>query len=63
MKDALNLGRALAKVDGSNTVEVLKEYQDEMLQRTGEAVRKSRTAALDDGKGTMEGWSSWSSKK
>ena len=63
MKDALNLGRALAKVDGTNLLPLLKEYQDEMLLRSGEAVRKSRAATLDDGSGTMEGWTSWNSRK
>lgn len=63
MKDALNLGRALAKSDRKNLIESLKEYQDEMLQRSGEAVRKSRAATLDDGKGTIEGWSSWGRAK
>jgi hypothetical protein len=48
MIDALKLSRALAGSSPENVVDMLKGYQEEMLSRGGEAVKRSRAAAGGD---------------
>lgn len=62
MLDALNLARTLAKSTSETLLQDLRKYQDEMLQRGGEAMRKSRAAALGDLEVQLEGWASWAAK-
>jgi hypothetical protein len=45
MIDALNLSRTLAESSSENMIDLLKGYQEEMLSRGGEAVKRSRAAA------------------
>ena len=59
MQDALNLARAIANSEPDGLLLNLKNYQDEMLKRGNEAVRKSRIATEDDGSSTASGWGSW----
>ena len=59
MQDALNLARALAHADSDEVLPYLKEYQDEMLERSSKAVRNSRAATGDDGSLSAQGWSAW----
>ena len=59
MQDALNLARTIAKSKPDTLLPLLKEYQDEMLERGREATRKSREATQDDGSGTAAGWNRW----
>jgi len=45
MIDSLKLARVLAASTPENVVDGLKGYQEEMLRRGGEAVKRSRAAA------------------
>ena len=60
IQDSLNLARVIAKAGSGDILPHLKEYQDEMLVRGNEAVNKSRAAAMDEGDGTVLGWTGWS---
>ena len=59
MQDGLELGRKLATADTATVKQSLKEYQDAMLARGANAVKKSREAVFDDGSSTKEGWERW----
>ena len=56
MRDAVYLGRALGRSQPDTLLEHLKSYQDEMIPRATEAVRKSRGAVTDDGTLAQQGW-------
>jgi hypothetical protein len=61
MRDALKLSRILTKIAKSNASEdetkhLMAEYQDEMLERGGNAVRLSREEWTKVSDGTRAGW-------
>ncbi|MCJ1353666.1 MAG: hypothetical protein MMC33_003653 [Icmadophila ericetorum] len=63
IKDSLNLARAIAKSTKTDFLPALKEYQEEMLVRGGEAVIKSREAIADGGTLTKQVWQSFTSRQ
>lgn len=61
MRDALKLARIITKIANSDVNEeeikqLMAEYQDEMLQRGGNAVRLSREEWTKVSDGTRAGW-------
>lgn len=61
MKDGLNLARVISAWNGEDIPEMLKQYEQEMIERGTYAVRMSHEAALardSSGKAAQGGWTS-----
>lgn len=56
MRDALNLSRVVSTAAKGDLVAALNGYQDEMLSRGADAVRKSRDAFATDGATPQSVW-------
>ena len=59
MKDAVNLIRQISKSDGTNLLQLVREYEKEMLPRAKEIVQLSRCGRTDEDEAVKEGLNIW----